>query len=128
MRFSFLRYHLSVSLLSTLAISDISRQSGVGVYPFNGTGCDATSQIDAYNNIVLNQDYVTTTPFQSFEFSPALVPGMAIAIKIPDCTQIIATFDNVAEGQMCLDLSVTAQCFRINAPPDVAVLGKDFDA
>lgn len=129
MRSSFLRHFLPISLFSMTTLSNptiTSRQSGIGVYVFANTGCD--KQLDAYNDIALNRDYAITTPFQSFEFNPALVPNMIIDMKIGDCTKVIKSFDSSTQGQFCWDLPVAAQCFRLNAPPGVIGVGIDVGA
>ena len=129
MRSSFLRRFLSISLFSMTTLSNqtiASHQSGIGVYVFADTGCD--KQLEPYNDIALNRDYAITTPFQSFAFDPALVPGMVIDMKIGDCTEMIKSFDSSTQGQFCWDLPVAAQCFRLNAPPGVIGVGIDVGA
>ena len=78
-----------------------SRQSGIGVYVFAGTGCNR--QLDPFNDIALNRDYVITTPIQSLDFNPALVSGMVIDMKTADCTEVVKSFDSSTQGQLCWD-------------------------
>lgn len=124
---SYRRQFLSVFLFlkSVLSFQPIStRQSDIGVYLFTSTGCDSlTSELGPYNSIALNQDYPVSTSFQSFEFDPALALGMVIDIKAADCVEIVKKFDSSTQGDVCQDLPITAQCFRLNAPLGLTGLG-----